>query len=178
MQTITYQKISSKNFTLNSLDNLNRYQKVDQCFRKMNGNWELQNIAFIEDWDLEKKHDIANETLISIHNGCIAYGAYDNDLLIGFVTLGNERFGGSNQYIELKCLQVSFEHRRFGIGKKLFHLACEGAKELSAKKLYISAHSSKESQAFYRTIGCVDAMEINKSIAEKEPCDCQMEYTL
>ena len=44
--------------------------------------------------------------------------------------------------------------------------------------LYISAHPSKESQAAYRSLGCVEAEEINKAIAENEPFDIQMEYVL
>ena len=47
-----------------------------------------------------------------------------------------------------------------------------------AEKLYISAHSSKESQAAYRALGCVHAEEINAKLAQEEPCDVQMEYRL
>ena len=47
-----------------------------------------------------------------------------------------------------------------------------------AKKLYISAHSSKESQAAYKALGCVYATEIIPWIAEEEPYDVQMEYIL
>ena len=54
----------------------------------------------------------------------------------------------------------------------------EKAKELGAKKLYISAHSSKESQEAYRRLGCVEAVEVNREIAENEPFDIQMEYQL
>ena len=41
------------------------------------------------------------------------------------------------------------------------------AKEIGAKKLYISSHSSKESQIAYRKMGCVEAEEINKEILQK-----------
>ena len=44
--------------------------------------------------------------------------------------------------------------------------------------LYISAHSSMESQAAYRALGCVHAQEINAALAQVEPCDVQMEYLL
>lgn len=39
-------------------------------------------------------------------------------------------------------------------------------------------HSSKESQAAYRALGCVHAGEIDPARAAKEPCDVQMEYDL
>ncbi len=57
-------------------------------------------------------------------------------------------------------------------------LAAERAKAMGAEKLYISAHSSKESQAFYKAVGCVEAEEYNPASVEKEPCDCQLEYRL
>lgn len=67
---------------------------------------------------------------------------------------------------------------RLKVGKTLFYKACEEAKKLGADKLYISAHSSRESQAAYKAIGCVHAEEINRKLAEEEPCDVQLEYVL
>ncbi len=65
-----------------------------------------------------------------------------------------------------------------GIGKKLFSLVCKKTKEMNAQKLYISAHSSEESQAFYNAMGCVEAMEYNEKLVTEEPCDCQLEYSV
>ena len=53
-----------------------------------------------------------------------------------------------------------------------------GQSEKGAGKLYISAHSAVESQAFYKAMGCVEAKEINAAHAEKEPFDCQLEFSL
>ena len=47
-----------------------------------------------------------------------------------------------------------------------------------AKKLYISAHPSQETQAFYHTLGCVEAKEYNEEIAATDSGDCQLEYVL
>ncbi|MCC5464644.1 hypothetical protein [Pelosinus baikalensis] len=41
---------------------------------------------------------------------------------------------------------------------------------MGARKIYISAHSSEESQAFYKVIGCVEAVEINKQLLDAEGC--------
>lgn len=49
---------------------------------------------------------------------------------------------------------------------------------LGAQALYISAHSSVESQAFYKAMGCVEAKEYQAFHVEKEPCDCQLERPL
>ena len=57
-------------------------------------------------------------------------------------------------------------------------MACEEARLLGADKLYISAHSSKESQAAYRAFGCTPAEEINANLVAEEPFDVQLEYRL
>ena len=54
----------------------------------------------------------------------------------------------------------------------------EWAKQKGAKKLYISAHSAVESQAFYKSMRCVEAEVYNKKHVEDEPYDCQLECDL
>ena len=68
--------------------------------------------------------------------------------------------------------------RRKKIGAVLFEAAATWAKENGAEKLYISAHSAVESQAFYRNLGCVEAQVYSQKHVEKEPYDCQLEYKL
>lgn len=65
-----------------------------------------------------------------------------------------------------------------GIGRLLVSAICDAARVLGAEKLYISAHSSKESQAAYRALGCIHAQEIDAAHAAAEPCDVQMEFDL
>ena len=45
-------------------------------------------------------------------------------------------------------------------------------------KLYISAHSAVESQAFYKAMGCVEAEVYHQGHVEEEPYDCQLECGL
>ena len=54
-------------------------------------------------------------------------------------------------------------------------LAKKWAKQKGAKKLYISAHSAVESQAFYKSMGCVEAEVYNQKHVEDEPYDCQLD---
>ena len=64
------------------------------------------------------------------------------------------------------------------IGRALFLRAAAWARSHGAEKLYISAHSAVETQAFYRAMGCAEAAWQSAKHAEKEPCDCQLEYAL
>jgi ribosomal protein S18 acetylase RimI-like enzyme len=76
-------------------------------------------------------------------------------------------------------LHVSNEYRNMGIGKELFRICVEKAKAAGAKKIYISAHFSEETQSFYKKIGCVDAIYISKGISEYHPGDDrQLEFVI
>ena len=144
-----YKRLDSNNFTRNSLDDFVRHQTVTECWRKINDDWRLVPNVFEENWSPEQCREIAED-------------------VVQHISLD----------VQLVCFQISEEYRRQGIGRKLFSLACEEARRLGAEKLYISAHSSKESQAAYRALGCTPAEEVNEGLAAAEPFDVQMEYRL
>ncbi|MDE6881370.1 MAG: GNAT family N-acetyltransferase [Oscillospiraceae bacterium] len=173
-----YERITQGNFTPTSLDGFVRRQEVEECWRKRDGRWMLLPIAYVEDWNLEDRRRRAESILQCVKDGGIAYGAWEGEQLIGFAQLSGPRFGSREQYIDLARFHVSAPFRRQGIGKELFRRACQGARELGAKKLYISAHSAKEPMAAYYAYGCVEAEEIYWPLAKKEPCDVQLEYPL
>jgi N-acetylglutamate synthase-like GNAT family acetyltransferase len=160
------------------LDNYNRYQEVKRCYRKEDGKWIVKDIEYIENWDKLEIENKINGFLKIIDTGGYVFGAYENNKLIGFATLLNKRFGSKKQYVQLENMHVSFGYRNNGIGKELFKLCVEKAKELGIKKIYISANTSEDTQKYYLSIGCIDAEEINSELAEKEPYDRQMEYKI
>lgn len=178
MERIDYQTITEENFSLTSLDGFIRRQEVTECWRRVDGQWRLLPIAYVEDWDLEARRLRAGRVLRGIRDGGIAFGAWSGGSVVGFARLALPLFGSANQYIDLAQFHVSAPFRRRGIGGELFRLACRGARELGASRLYISAHSARESMAAYRKYGCVEAREINQILAEKEPCDVQLEFPL
>ena len=179
MNTITYLLLTEQNFNENSLDDFLRHQEVKECWRKNSNNeYVLVSNEYVEDWDINKRKEVAREILNKVAGNGFAYGAFYEGKVVGYILISTVLFGKSNQYMELLLYHVSEPYRRHGIGKELFKLACNTAKESGAKKLYISAHSSKESQAAYRKLGCIEATEINQVIAENEPYDVQMEFVL
>lgn len=78
------------------------------------------------------------------------HGAFYNGNLKGFVSVEPDLFGGEQNYLDLTSIHVSEDMRSKGIGAALFIAAKEWAKKNGAHKLYISAHSAVESQAFYK----------------------------
>ena len=175
---INFEKLTKQNFNEHSLDTFVRHQDVTQCWRNVDGEWKLLPIQFTEEWDLEKCRSIAKNITENLDKGIVGYGAFEDGIVAGYITIGTCFLGSRKQYVQLVEYEVSKPYRGKKIGKKLFELACEEARKMNVEKLYISAHSSKESQAAYKALGCVHAEEINTKLAEEEPCDIQMEYKL
>ena len=175
---IHYQRLNADNFTAHSLDDFVRHQTVTECWRKIDNDWKLVPNVYEENWSQVQCREIAEDLVYNINNDQTGFGAFDGERIIGFATVSHRIFGASARYVQLVCLQISEDYRCQGIGRRLFSLACEEARQLGADKLYISAHSSKESQAAYRALGCGFAEEINEELAAEEPFDVQMEYGL
>ena len=175
---IIIRNLSTKDCTPELLSEFNRYQEVNRCWRRENGEWALKDVSYIEQWNDEKKMAITERIHSCLQGGGRAVGTFDGGRLVGFAAVEGEIFGTKNQYINLNMLHTSYGYRNGGIGRRLFSSICEHAKELKAAKIYISAHAAEDTIAFYRKIGCVAAAEINEKLAEKEPFDCQMEYIL
>jgi len=173
-----YRRLDNHNFTIHSLDDFVRHQTVTECWRKIDNDWKLVPNVYEENWSQVQCRETAEDMARHIKLDQTGFGAFDGERIIGFATVSHRMFGAAARYVQLVCFQISEEYRRQGIGRKLFSLACEEARRLGADKLYISAHSSKESQAAYRALGCTPAEEVNEGLAAAEPFDVQMEYRL
>lgn len=155
-----------------------RHQNVTKCRRKENGSWVIKDDPFIDDWSENDYKFLVSCLTNTVNTGGFVYAAFCDGVLKGFVSVESAMFGGINKYLDLSSIHVSEDMRGRGIGRMLFSAAAEWAKQKGAGKLYISAHSAVETQAFYRTMGCVEAQEYNKEHVEREPYDCQLEYVL
>lgn len=155
-----------------------RRQIVTKCWRKEDGEWIIKDTPFIDDWT-EQDYEVLIQCLKhTVRTGGLVYGAFYEGKLKGFAAVLPEIFGGENKYIDLAAIHVSQDMRGTGIGTALFKEAKRWAKEKGAEKLYISAHSAVESQAFYKRMGCVEAKWYKKEHVEEEPFDCQLEVKL
>ncbi len=155
-----------------------RRQVVTKCWRRENNEWVIRDAPFIDDWTEDDYRELIYHLKNTAASGGFIYAAFYNGGLKGFTAVALEWFGEENEYLDLTDIYVSAELRGRGVGKTLFLAAKEWAKEKGAKKLYISAHSAVESQAFYRAMGCVEAKKYNQKHVEAEPYDCQLECSL
>lgn len=151
---------------------------IHKAWREVNG---ARTLVVIDWTDYELPKGLAwhiEHFKMSLSKGGKAIGCFDKGLLVGYVVVNGEIFGNSAKYILLDQLFISKNYRNKGIGKRLFGIACELAKELKGEKIYICAGSSEDTIAFYFKLGCVDATEINEELYEMDRNDYQLEYRL
>lgn len=155
-----------------------RHQEVTKCWRKEGQEWVIKEEPFVDDWSEEDYAVLVTCLKNTVNTGGVVFGAFKEGKLKGFTSVESMPLGVKGQYLDLSSIHVSRECRGLGAGKELFVLAADWARSHGADKLYISAHSAVESQAFYKAMGCVEAEEYNQEHVEREPYDCQLEYRL
>lgn len=169
---IRYERLCRENFNSFSLDEFVRHQVIHESWRKTDGQWKLVPNEFEENWSVDMCREIAEDVEKHMESDQSAFGAFADGKVVGFITVSHHLFGTAARYAELVCFQVSESYRGRGIGRGLFELAVEEMAAIGAERLYISAHSSKESQAVYRALGCTHAEEINQSFCRSVPVRC------
>lgn len=155
-----------------------RFQIVEKCWRKVEGQWVVKDVVFTERWGEEDYRFLCRCLQNTVATGGQVWGAFLEGRLKGFASVEGPLIGSQKQYADLTSIHVSADARGHGLGRQLFQRAEETGRRLGAKALYISAHSSVESQAFYKAMGCVEATEYIPAHVEQEPCDCQLECRL
>ncbi len=107
-----------------------------------------------------------------LENGGVMLGAFDGDLLVGFVILGHSLRPG--RQMQLVALHVSRDYRRQGIATQLFAEISRMAKERGAEALYVSAAPSESAVGFYLSQGCELAKKIDQELYALEPEDIHL----
>lgn len=158
---------------------INGAQYIEKAWREVDGKRQLITIDWQEpglpngfEWHIERFQQ-------SLRDGGTAFGCFNEEsVLVGYATIENNLFGETAKHALLDQLFITKELRGKGIGKALFNLCANKAKENGADKLYICAGSAEETIAFYFAIGCKEAQEINQELYESDPRDFQLEYQI
>ncbi len=175
---IRYRELKEKEIDRELFQDFIRHQDVTKCWRKVEGAWVIRDAPFVDDWSEADYQVLVSCLKNTSATGGFVYAAFCDGALKGFVSVEPGLFGTGQDYLDLSSIHISEDMRGQGIGRQLFLAAVEWARKKGAGKLYISAHSAVESQAFYRAMGCVEAMEIRQDHVEREPFDCQLECRL
>lgn len=174
----TYEILAESQISRELFRDFKRYQEVKRCWRKEEDGWKLKEIPFIEEWGEPEYEFLVKCLKNTVKTGGFVFGCFVEGKLAGFTSVENKPFGSGKQYVQLSSIHISQESRGRGYGSKLFRCAVSAGRMMGAEKLYISAHSAEETQAFYHAMGCVEAEEYNLELFAAEPCDCQLEYVL
>ena len=141
---------------------------------KMNGYWVLQPTNNQRRWPSEKRLWISQYIKEQIHNGGFAFGAFQNEKMVGFVCVEGTII---DSYANLTMLFIDDDYKRKGIGRSLFEKAKKEALLIGARKLFVSSIPSEETISFYFSVGCKDAEIIIPDFVDTET-DRYMEMDL
>jgi predicted N-acetyltransferase YhbS len=106
------------------------------------------------------------------------HGAFDGETLIGAAVLEGRYMGRERDQLQLKFLHVSRRYRQAGLGRRLFEKAVARARELGARRLYISSTPSENTVRFYLRRGCRVTDEVDAALFELEPEDIHLEFDI
>lgn len=170
---MVFVRITPQNLPETGLDGFIRTQVVARSYRRGDdGEYRLAETPFTDDWTPSRKREKARE-LTSANR--IAFGAFENDRLVGFSCLLRATKGSR---AILDSMHVSKDFRGRGIGRRLFFMAAKAAREMGAEEMMISACPSEETIAFYRAMGAKVTDNPIPEMAEEEPFDLQMSLSL
>ena len=177
MSDVIYRKL-----TLEECEYINQMdpsQYIGKAWREVDGKRQLIDINYQDcDWPNGYEYHISHLKETILNKGS-AIGAFNkNNKLLGFATINPKLFGEKYNYVLLDQLFITSECRNKGIGKKLFMISANVAREWNADKIYICAGSAEETIAFYFAVGCKEAKEINKELYESDIRDFQLEFSL
>lgn len=110
--------------------------------------------------------------------GGMFLGAFEEGALVGLAVLDNAFIGKDGDQLQLVFMHVSQDYRRRGLGRLLFEQAVDRARDLNARRLYVSATPSENTVNFYLRLGCVVADEVDAALFALEPDDIHMEYRI
>lgn len=175
---IVYRPLVPSQLTPALFSHFVRRQEVGPCWRRIRGRWRIWDDPFVDDWSQQDYSQLLFYLRRTLETGGFVYGAFCQGALKGFVSVEPQSFGPDLAYLDLSSLHVSQDMRGQGIGTALFQAARIWAMGHGGRKLYISAHSAAETQAFYRSLGCIDARYLHPAHVQAEPYDCQLEYPL
>jgi predicted N-acetyltransferase YhbS len=171
---LTFRELSRNE--VESVWNIDRREVIDHVYYFENGTLVLKP----EHYDMQgsNPHEAEHYTPILLDcfdRGGWFCGAFEDGKLVGVGVLDNKFIGRDKDQLQLKFLHVSRDYRGQGLGRKLFQMAAEKARELEAMQMYISATPSENTVNFYLRLGAVVTKEPDPELFAFEPEDIHFE---
>jgi len=155
---------------------IDRAERIDHVYRYRGGALvRLSEHHDVQGWPEGEAERDGPTLLDCFDRGGPCHGAFDGRELIGAAVLECRFIGRPRDQLQLKFLHVSRRHRGTGIGRALFDAAVTSARELGARRLYVSATPSENTVRFYLRRGCRVVAEPDADLLAREPEDIHLE---
>ncbi|HVH04818.1 MAG TPA: GNAT family N-acetyltransferase [Myxococcota bacterium] len=158
---------------------IDRSEVIENTYRLEGGELVLQSQFFdVKGWPPGEPERGGPLLLDCFDHGGTCWGAFDGDRLVGACVLESRFIGRAKDQLQLKFISVGRQHRRSGLGRALFERAVARARELGARRLYVSATPSENTIGFYLRRGCRVTDEVDAKLFALEPEDIHLELDL
>jgi len=193
MNDITCRAMAAEDLHIHMMDSFDRHQEITHILRK-NGRVKKLRKPRVEDWPAGGKTNFVKNWFIPdvykrqyFGGEPKLFAAFRGDQVVAFANwrfMGKDHVylkakkGRDGDYAMLDRLFVSRDCRRMGLGRQLFHLCAEAARAEGAHMMYISTEPAVETQAFYRSVGCVKSKVDLGRVTRSPKHDIPLEYSL
>jgi predicted N-acetyltransferase YhbS len=158
---------------------IDRTERIEGMYRHRDGALVLESEHHdVRGWPPGEPERYGPLLLGCVDRGGTAYGSFAGDELIGAAVLESRFIGRAADRLQLKFLHVSRRHRKAGLGRALFERAVARARELGARRLYVSSTPSENTIRFYLRLGCRVADEPDPELYALEPEDIHLELEI
>jgi predicted N-acetyltransferase YhbS len=158
---------------------IDRAEVIEGIYRRTDGGLVLEPRRIeVKGWPPGEADKYGPLLRDCVDQGGTACGAFDGGALIGAMVLEGRFIGRAKDTLQLKFLHVSRRSRKAGVGRALFDRAVARARELGARRLYVSSTESQNTVDFYMRRGCRLAEEVDPALFALEPKDIHLDLDL
>ena len=158
---------------------IDRAEVVENIYYHENGRLVLKPEHYnVKGWPPGEPEQYGPILLDCYDRGGTFYGAFDGETLVGVAVLESKFIGRARDQLQLTFLHVSRSYRQSGLGRTLFEKSVARARELGARRLYISSTPSENTVEFYLRLGCRVADDVDPDLFALEPNDIHLEYDI
>ena len=177
MTEITYRPLDMAE--LDRFEEIDRTEVIDHIYYMRDGRLVLEEEHWeLNGWPPNEVPEIKVKLHTCLDKGGASWGAFDGDRLAGIATLDGRWYGSAGDTLDMYFLHISNGDRHQGIGRTLVEMTMEKAKEMGAKRLFVSGLPSLNTIRFYMAVGFDIAADVDPRLSAREPEDIHMDMVL
>ena len=164
---------------LNLIWSIDRSEEIHGMYHHENGELVLKPERFsLHGWPGDAAERSGPWLMEAFNREGFFKGAFVGSEIVGVVVLDSRLLGPERDMLQMMFLHVGKSRRKTGLGKRLFNIAVNRAREMGAATMYISSMPSENTVNFYRHMGCRVAEHPVQELFEMEPEDIHMKYSI